>query len=63
MGQVQDLSGIFFLSEGQAQFSPGHTHDGTVLKYGDEFTASVVSLHGDVRHTRPRIIRIKWDKT
>ena len=43
--------------------SPGHTHDGTVLKHGDEFTASVVSLHGDVPHTRSRIGRIKWDKT
>ena len=43
--------------------SPGHTHDGTVLKHGNAFTASVVPLHGDVRHTRPRIVRIKWDKT
>ena len=42
---------------------PGRTHDGIVLKYGDEFTASVVSLHGDVHHTRPRIVRIKWEKT
>ena len=44
--------------------SPGHTNDGIVLKYGDEFTTSVVPLHGDIHHTRPRVVRrIKWDKT
>ena len=64
MGQVQYLSGLYCLIEGQAQSLPGHTNDGIVLKYGDEFTTSVVPLHGDVHHTRPRVVRrIKWDKT
>ena len=38
MEQIHDLSGLFFLSEGQAQSLPRSTHDRIVLKYGDEFT-------------------------
>ena len=52
-----------FLVRVRPSLSPSHTDDGIVLKHGDEFTASVVSLHGDVPHTKLRIFRIKWDKT
>lgn len=62
-GASQDLSGLFFLSEVRPSLSLSHTDDGIVLKHGDEFMASVVSLYGDVTHTKLRIFRIKWDKT
>ena len=52
-----------FLVRVRPSLSPSHTDDGIVLKHGDEFTASVVSLYGDVPHTKLRIFRIKGDKT
>ena len=52
-----------FLLRVRPSLSPGCTHDGIVLKYGDEVRSSVTSLHGDIHHRRSSVVRrIKWDK-